>query len=100
MSVDVKKDEFPGVVVGDLVQAVLDISDVDTGEEIAREGDLGRVVSKGEYSAPTIHWERTDSFGDALPDLQFKIVAEPDFAATQATTPKRTRRDFVRRGMA
>jgi hypothetical protein len=48
-----------GISIGDLVEAIRDVID-EEGEEIARRGDLGRVLECiPEEFLINVHWERT-----------------------------------------
>lgn len=94
------EDLAPGIRVGDFVQAITFI--IDEGRVVAEPGDVGTIIGK-EYIPgfgfcfPTAKFERTGRIYDVTPN-EVDVLAEPGFAATQDTTPRKPRRVAIKRG--
>ncbi len=94
------QDPAPDVEVGDFVQSKTKIDD--EGDSVAEKGDVGRVIVKHcdpefGWCLPTVRFERTGRIYDVFPE-EIDVLAEKDFATTEATTPKKPRRTAIKRG--
>lgn len=86
--------------VGDFVQSKVDLLDDDV--EPARRGDTGEIVfvdDTGPWVTAAVRWERTGRVYDVTPD-EVDVLAEAGFASSEQTTPKKTRRVPVKRGVS
>lgn len=87
---------------GDLVQSKVRLVDADDNDaDVAQSGDLGRVESVDNgppFPTACVVWERTGRLYDVLLD-EVEVLAEPGFATTPATTPRKARTVYIRRGV-
>jgi hypothetical protein len=94
-------DPAPGIRVGDWVQAKEPINDPE-GFVAAYRGNIGEVVRKDYdpvlgWCLPTVRFEHTGAEYDVTPE-EVDVIAPPDFATREETTPKKPLTVAIRRG--
>lgn len=83
--------------------ALQDIWDVDEhGKQVlvTKKGGLGYVLEIYYEDAPLMVWEETGRKMECVLGKEVELLCEADFATTPETTPKKPRRDYLKRGVS